>query len=120
MSVCEDASKNHKCDVCEKVLSECINEGNDDVCDICGIPLPWLVIKMAEGCHVNGAEIETVFQALPGYLTLFSYAENSEIVVTGWIIYDKEGVEADRTEGSSTYRFYEGGEYYVVPVFEKN
>lgn len=120
MSVCEDASNNHKCDVCDKILSECVNEGNDDICDICGIPLPWLVVKMAEGFLVNGAKTETVFQTYPNYLTLFSCAENSEIGITGWIIYDTNGVEVDKLDGTSTYRFNEGGEYYVVPVFEND
>ena len=31
-----DADKDHKCDVCEKVLSECADNDKDHKCDLCG------------------------------------------------------------------------------------
>ena len=31
-----DTDKNHKCDVCEKVLSECADTNKDHKCDLCG------------------------------------------------------------------------------------
>ena len=31
-----DADKDHKCDICEKVLSECADNDKDHKCDICG------------------------------------------------------------------------------------
>ena len=31
-----DTDKNHKCDVCEKVLSECADTNRDHKCDLCG------------------------------------------------------------------------------------
>ena len=31
-----DADKNHKCDACEEVLSECADADNDSKCDVCG------------------------------------------------------------------------------------
>ena len=33
---CKDANSDHKCDVCEKVLSACKDENRDHSCDICG------------------------------------------------------------------------------------
>ena len=32
---CKDANSDHKCDVCENVLSACKDEDNDEFCDIC-------------------------------------------------------------------------------------
>ncbi|MBO5774037.1 MAG: hypothetical protein J6R44_04310, partial [Clostridia bacterium] len=32
---CNDANFNHKCDVCEKVLSVCKDENSDHKCDVC-------------------------------------------------------------------------------------
>lgn len=36
MSECKDEDKDHKCDVCGKVLSECKDDTGDGKCDICG------------------------------------------------------------------------------------
>ncbi len=33
---CEDADKDHSCDICGKALSECADTDNDHNCDICG------------------------------------------------------------------------------------
>ena len=32
----DDADKNHKCDICDKVLNECADNDRDHKCDICG------------------------------------------------------------------------------------
>lgn len=32
----KDTDKNHKCDVCEKILSKCADTNNDHKCDLCG------------------------------------------------------------------------------------
>ena len=36
LSECLDANKDHKCDICSKTLSECADANNDHKCDICG------------------------------------------------------------------------------------
>ena len=36
LSECLDANNDHKCDICGKTLSECLDENKDHDCDICG------------------------------------------------------------------------------------
>ena len=120
LSVCEDVIKDHMCDVCGDVLSHCIDETNNFVCEICGALIPWLKVKMADGCLINGLSEETIFQVRNEYMAVFSYAADTERVVTGWIIYDMGFNEVDRIEGTSFYSFSESGYYQVSPIFENN
>ena len=39
LSECADADKNHKCDVCDKALSECADADKNHKCDYCGTAL---------------------------------------------------------------------------------
>ena len=54
LSECLDENKDHKCDICGKVLSECLDENKDHKCDICGKELSahtfgdWRVTKAAD------------------------------------------------------------------------
>ena len=36
LSECADTNKDHKCDLCDKVLSECADTNKDHKCDLCG------------------------------------------------------------------------------------
>ena len=33
---CVDEDNNHKCDVCDEIISECADEDNNHKCDVCG------------------------------------------------------------------------------------
>lgn len=55
-----DGNKDHKCDVCEKVLSECADTDNDHKCDVCEKVLSECVDTDKDGkCDICGATVET-------------------------------------------------------------
>ena len=117
LSLCGDEDKDHKCDVCSKILSHCIDESGNFLCDICGSILPWISIKMADDCLVNGEKEEAIYSINDSYLVVFTYVGDNKNGITGWIIYDNNGSQVAEIIGEFTYRFNKGGYYFVAPIF---
>ena len=58
---CIDANKNHKCDICDYIISECADDNKDHKCDYCGKKLTdhtggKATCKDKAKCEVCGAE----------------------------------------------------------------
>ena len=58
---CIDANKNHKCDICDYIISECADDNKDHKCDYCGKKLTEhtggkATCKDKAKCEVCGAE----------------------------------------------------------------
>ena len=58
---CIDANKDHKCDICDYVISECADDNKDHKCDYCGKKLTEhtggkATCKVKAKCEVCGAE----------------------------------------------------------------
>ena len=58
---CIDANKDHKCDICDYIISECADDNKDHKCDYCGKKLTELTggkatCKDKAKCEVCGAE----------------------------------------------------------------
>ena len=58
---CIDANKNHKCDICDYIISECADDNKDHKCDYCGKKLTDHIggkatCKDKAKCEVCGAE----------------------------------------------------------------
>ena len=75
---CIDANKDHKCDICDYIISECADDNKDHKCDYCGKKLTEhtggkATCKDKAKCEVCGAEYgeldpknHTNLKALPG------------------------------------------------------
>ena len=76
---CIDANKDHKCDICDYIISECADDNKDHKCDYCGKKLTEhtggkATCKDKAKCEVCGAEAteslnaknHTDLKALPG------------------------------------------------------
>ena len=120
LSQCSDTDNDHLCDVCEARLSDCVDYVHDYVCDMCGDLLPWLTVTIQDGCHVNGAPEDNVYNVLDSYKVSFEYAGFDGKVIAEWIIYDEDGKEYDRLTNAYIYYFTEGGSYHVVPIYAEN
>lgn len=56
----KDDNKNHKCDVCDFVMSDCVDSNNDHKCDICGADLPYISSVSISGAPETLARGESV------------------------------------------------------------
>lgn len=57
LSECADDNKDHKCDYCGKVLSECADDNKDHKCDYCGKTISNHTGGTADCCHKAVCEI---------------------------------------------------------------
>ena len=96
-----DGNKDHKCDVCEKILSECTDTNKDHKCDLCGKTLSEhfggkATCKDKAKCEVCGAEY--------GELDAKNHTDLKHFPATA---------ATKTTEGNIEYWYCEGcGKYY--------
>ena len=53
---CVDANNDHKCDICDKALSQCLDGDNDHKCDECGVTTPCVDQDNDHVCDTCGEE----------------------------------------------------------------
>ena len=53
---CADANNDHKCDICDKALSQCLDGDNDHKCDGCGVTTPCIDQDDDHVCDICGEE----------------------------------------------------------------
>ena len=98
---CIDANKDHKCDICDYIISECADDNKDHKCDYCGKKLTEhtggkATCKDKAKCEVCGAEY--------GELDAKNHTDLKHFPATA---------AAKTTEGNIEYWYCEGcGKYY--------
>ena len=98
---CIDANKDHKCDICDYIISECADDNKDHKCDYCGKKLiehtgGKATCKDKAKCEVCGAEY--------GELDAKNHTDLKHFPVTA---------ATKTTEGNIEYWYCEGcGKYY--------
>ena len=98
---CIDANKDHKCDICDYIISECADDNKDHKCDYCGKKLTEhtggkVTCKDKAKCEVCGAEY--------GELDAKNHTDLKHIPATA---------ATKTTEGNIEYWYCEGcGKYY--------
>ena len=98
---CIDASKDHKCDICDYIISECADDNKDHKCDYCGKKLTEhtggkATCKDKAKCEVCGAEY--------GELDAKNHTDLKHFPATA---------ATKTTEGNIEYWYCEGcGKYY--------
>ena len=56
LSQCLDGDNDHKCDICDKALSQCLDSDNDHKCDGCGVTTPCVDQDDDHVCDICGEE----------------------------------------------------------------
>ena len=98
---CIDANKDHKCDICDYIISECADDNKDHKCDYCGKKLTEhtggkVTCKDKAKCEVCGAEY--------GELDAKNHTDLKHFPATA---------ATKTTEGNIEYWYCEGcGKYY--------
>ena len=98
---CIDANKDHKCDICDYIISECADDNKDHKCDYCGKKLTEhtggkATCKDKAKCEVCGAEY--------GELDAKNHTDLKHFLATA---------ATKTTEGNIEYWYCEGcGKYY--------